>query len=269
MTKRLPRIFVPPKAFKEQDLVFLAGKERHYLLDVLRLGQGDRVMVLDGLGSKRPAVIILDRSGKAGLLFEERAQGADTLEQGDKTDIHLILLFGITKGDGPELVIRAGTEIGVAEFLPVFCKRSIPRPEKGRPWPKQRRWERVAIEAAGQCRRDYFPRVHNPVDLASALDSDILGSAPVKICCSLLSKKNIRDVLKAYNGPDRERMVLAVGPEGGFSLREEALMKNKGFDFVSLGPFTLRAKTAGIVAPALLIHDVSGLFENVEERGGE
>jgi len=198
---------------------------------------------MDGTGRSWSATISKGESG--GLTIEL----AEPLPGQGGNDGHLVtLLFGLTKAGGPEHVIRSATEVGVTCFVPLVTARSVPRPKPGRPG-KLARWRKVALEAARQSGRRVPPDVLEPMDLAPAMALPQVFSATYKLCFSL--SPGVHHLSDA--GQLKGDTAIAVGPEGGFTREEEESMLAAGFETVSLGPYTLRAVTAGIVAPALVL----------------
>lgn len=214
----------------------LDGPDEHHLVRVLRVRPGEAVTVSDGRGSWRSCVMS-DRSKLEpvdGVVHQEMAITRP-----------VTVAFGITKSDKPDLVVQKLTEIGVDHIAPVVLDRSVVRWDDDKISHQHERFRRVSREAAMQSRQVFLPNVHR---IAANLDT-LLET-------SLFEDQWGAVALAEPGGTDDLGDVSAaiIGPEGGFSERELALVERR----VSLVGGILRAETAAIVAGALLIHARSG-----------
>jgi 16S rRNA (uracil1498-N3)-methyltransferase len=158
------------------------------------------------------------------------------------------LLVALAKGEKMDLVVQKTTELGVAAILPFEAERSVVRLDAERGEERARRWRRIAEEAARQCGRADVPEVAVPATLARAL-----AAVPRSHALHLLLAPGAGAARPA--GPAVAAAPLGhaivVGPEGGLSPGEVAACLAAGARVTSLGPRTLRAETAAIVAVAL------------------
>lgn len=218
----------------------LETAERHYLGRVLRLRDGDRFAIGDG----------------AGRLWTARLrQGTAELEQPLATPLQceppphprLTLAVALPRRDA-EVLMRMACEIGIDALLPVLAERSSPA-ERFRP----DRFEAVLREAAEQAERLWLPRLLPPVRAQALLETPWPGTALLATTRSqdlpLLDQR--LDVVSATDAPGG--VVLAIGPEGGWSPGEEAAGFGAGWLPVSLGPTILRVSTAAVVGAAALL----------------
>ena len=213
----------------------LADADRHHLAKVLRLREGEEVIVCDGAGrwarrrwagGQNPLAPLGAASGLGGdgaVSFEDRAEPA------------LTVAFAPTKGERPEWVVQKLTELGIDRIVPLISERSVVRPKGERGEAMVARLRRVAREAAAQCRRVWLPNV---TDLIGFADLPALG-VPRSVALAQLSGPQ----------PSRAHSVVAVGPEGGWSADE----LNSGLPTVGFGLSVLRAETAAVMAGALLV----------------
>jgi len=239
----IPRLPLPPDAAGD-DLLVLRGDELRYLRNVLRLGPGDAVLVFDDTGREWPATLERLDAREAGLrLGAVRQRAAEAAER-------VFLLLGLTKGDAPDRVVRGATEVGVAGFLPAITARSIRRLPPERAVTRRARWQKIAAEAVRQSGRTRMPRVALPCSLTEALASDTVAGAARRLFFSPAAGASLAQALPT----DTPSVVLAIGPEGGFTDEEERQLAAAGFAAVNLGPRVLRAVTAGVVVPALVLH---------------
>ncbi len=220
-----------PKRFfveKIAEEVRLEGEEFRHARNVLRLGVGDEVTLLDGSGKEYAAIVA--RAERNALLLH--VAGEKPADREPRADVYL--LIGALKGDKTELVVQKATELGANRIGVFFSRYSSAYPSEN----KLERLRRVAREAAKQCLRARVPEVEYFGDLASALNSAENYKNKLFACEFLERSEQTSDTGGSY--------CLVVGSEGGFSEEEFALARSCGFAGVSLGKRILRAETAAI-----------------------
>jgi len=215
------------------DLINLDSHQLHYLLRVLRLGNNDRFIALDGLGHSWMAEII-DKSAKIVELIDVDAE----------LPIFLSLITALPKGSGYEQVIRCCTELGVNSFMPVISDRTIIKPSNN----KIQRWRKIVTEAAEQSERQIVPTIFEPVKFTAAIDH--IQSESDKYIC--IARGDIPSLWHCLLNSESSSIVIATGCEGGWSDQEVEKAIASGFKPVSLGSRILRAVTAPIVVSSLV-----------------
>ncbi len=227
-----PRLFVQgPLA--EGEAVTLDGPQAHYLLRVMRVGEGDVVILCDDLTGEWAAEVTSagkrDLSLSATRRLREREQVPD-----------FWLCAALLKKDRFDLVLEKATELGVRRIAPVLARRCVAdrlNPDRAR---------MIVTEAAEQCARTALPELAAPVKLDALLRdwpedralffADEQGGDPAATAFS------------AHQGPS----ALLIGPEGGFDDAERAAVRALPHARpISLGPRILRGETAAIAATAL------------------
>jgi 16S rRNA (uracil1498-N3)-methyltransferase len=146
-----------------------------------------------------------------------------------------------------DLLVEKTTELGVSRIMPALTEFTVAR-ATSIDSARAQRWRRLAVSAATQCGRASVPSVDRPVPFA-----DAVRAVPQEAVRLLLWEGEHRVTLPEIHAarPEPLAVVLAVGPEGGFAAGEVALARAAGFTVSGLGPRTLRAETAAIVALAL------------------
>lgn len=193
-------------------------------MQVLRLGVGDCVQVFDGQGHEATATITHLEPQRALL------QLGEVVEAVAETPQPVTLAIALLKGDKLSDVVRAATELGVAQIQLLVTEHADAR-EIGAQ--KLQRLGRVAQEASKQSRRSVTPAVLAPIPLAQLHWSGQLYLAHPGTSARLLQHLG-------WDSP----VTLLTGPEGGLSDKEVSLLTEKGAVAVSLGPRILRAETA-------------------------
>ena len=185
----------------------------------------------------------------------------------------VVLVQGLAKGDKMDTVIRHATELGVAAFVPLVCERSVVRLDAKKAAARTERWRAVAKSAAMQSGQPAVPEVAEPVRLADAC-SVAAGATAVLVCweeapgTARLDEALASALGDALMPPEDARVAVVVGPEGGLTRAEvDALLAcNPRASLVTLGPSILRTETAGIVAPALVLHELGRLARSGRAR---
>lgn len=164
----------------------------------------------------------------------------------DSPAIHLSLLLAVFKFDRMEWAIEKCTELGVTRIIPIVARRTDSHLALASA-KRVERWRRIALQAAEQSRRAMPPEISDPIKLRDALSI----SAELKI---VLSEAEEQTNLSEVSGPTgNSQVLLAVGPEGGWTEDELNLFQEEGWLSASLGPTILRAETAAVAAVAITI----------------
>lgn len=244
----------------EQDEVFalrLTAEDLKHA-GVLRMKRGEHIAVIDGAGDYFECEIAsLDRDGMSVRI----TQKGDAATQ----QATVILAQGIAKGDKMDAIVRQGTEIGVSGFIPFAAARSVVRLDDAKAERRMGRWRQIAKSAAMQSGRRSIPEIASPMVLGSLCEFAAQAHAVLvcweeeaagDICAALRDRLGMQGVI-----PDDARVIVVIGPEGGLEPEEVAALKdaNRYCVSVSLGTTVLRTETAGVVASALVIHELGGL----------
>jgi 16S rRNA (uracil1498-N3)-methyltransferase len=246
----LQRLVIHPSQLCDRQ-VALTDTQRHYLCRVLRLGAGDRFVVLDGQGQSWQA-----------QLAANGAELIETLVGQTELPLAVTLVAALPKGNGFDEVVRQCTELGVVGIIPVMSDRTLLHPSPQ----KLERWRRIAQEAAEQSERQVVPTILEPLPFKTLLrepnpQGTLIQSTLIKYLCAergssphLLHSLDLLDSL-ALPAPGREpapSITIAVGPEGGWTDAEITAAIAADYQTVSLGPRILRAVTAPMVALAII-----------------
>lgn len=236
----MPRIFLPIS--DHPDTIRITGEKARYLKAVLRCTGGEELEVLDGRGrSFRTKIRSIT---KKELLAEVLEEGRCETE----SSLNIILVQGLLKGEKMDFVIQKTTELGVKEIIPAITERSQVRDTR-----RSGRWKKVAEEASRQSGRSEVPLIHDPVPF-SEIFSGIPSYEPYFIKCRGLIFREGGGIGAAEameKAKDCESVMLAVGPEGGFTGDEVKTAESRGFITTSLGNRILRAETAAIAVTCI------------------
>ncbi|WP_427161207.1 16S rRNA (uracil(1498)-N(3))-methyltransferase [Aliinostoc sp. HNIBRCY26] len=227
---QLQRITIAPSQLQESQIL-LTPQQEHYLKRVLRLREGEQFIAMDGLGKWWLAQI-----------NAEQAQVLKPLVVATELPVAITLMMALPKGSGFEEVVRSCTELGVACIAPVLSDRTLLNPSPQ----KLERWRRIAAEAAEQSERAFVPTILEPVTFKEAVTNSTANHR--YICEARGEYSHLQNLIKPITGD----VVIATGPEGGWTDKEIAEAIASGFQPVSLGSRILRAVTAPVVALSLI-----------------
>lgn len=242
---------IPPEQIGDEEII-ITGSDLEHLVRVLRLRPGDAITVSNGQGTVYHCVLQQITKDKA--VGTIRGAYPDTSEP----PIEVMLLQGLPKGDKLDLIIQKATELGVTAVYPIAMERSVVKLSPEKAASRVKRWQRIAFEAAKQCRRNRAPVVHSVMTLAGVFDS-LPGETKVLIPWEGEKTRGIRQVLTSPEFTAAKRIALVIGPEGGFAGEEIILAENWGAVPVSLGPRILRTETAAIATLTVLMYQLGDL----------
>jgi 16S rRNA (uracil1498-N3)-methyltransferase len=234
VTQHLPRFFTAQPAGLGELVALSPDEARH--ARVRRLAIGEPVALFDGAGFSCVGVVAeATRDRLCVRVTDVRPP------RSDESPLVLTLAVGLAKGDKLDWIVEKATELGVSIVQPFATEHSLGEPSAAR----QARWRHIALAAAKQCGRSVLPAIAAPIGFAALLQTP----ADLRL---LLAERGATQRLAALGSdvPPRS-LLLAVGAEGGFSDGELTAASAAGFALVTLGPRTLRAETAALVAAAL------------------
>ena len=245
---RMHRVLIPPHAVRGGEITVTDPGDLHHLLDVLRVGIGDRLECFDGAGRNYAGRIL--RSGRQAVTI-----AIDERTEEPPLRLAITLAQALIKPEPFEWVIQKATELGVTQILPTLTSRTRVRVSPGTETARMKRWRRIAEAAAAQCGRASLPSITEPQPFEEALKA--VGSR----CALLPTLAEQGDSLERLAGRVRQAgdVIVLIGPEGDFSPEEVALAKRCGAQPVTLGRATLKSETAAIATLAILQHLVGAL----------
>lgn len=236
---RIPRVYID-RNLQSGHEVLLPEQAGEHVARVLRLERGHPMILFNGDGREYDATL-------ASL-----AKRAVTAEVGVGRDVDreaplkLTLVQGIARGEKMDWILQKATELGVARIVPIVTERTEVKLDEERAERRVLHWTQVIAGACEQSGRTRLPQLEMPQRLdrwLSALDDD----GPLRLALIPGGDVGARDLPAMPHGA-----LLCVGPEGGFSDKDIAMLQQSAFRALRLGPRILRTETAGIAALAAL-----------------
>ena len=233
---RTVRLFVDRDL--DGDTLPLDEGEAHYLAHVLRLQRGDELIVFNGRGEERHALVSAVQRRSAVLALRA---GHPSLPE---SPLDLTLVQALPKADAMDLIVQKATELGARTIVPVYAEFSVVRIEGERLDRRVEHWRRIAQSACEQSGRHAPPQILVPVPL-----NDGVRDLPRDVAKLALDPTAGARFAATPRAP--HSLAVAVGPEGGFAQADWLHLDAAGFTRVTLGSRVLRAETAAITACAI------------------
>jgi 16S rRNA (uracil1498-N3)-methyltransferase len=224
------------------EVRFSAAQE-HQIARVLRLRDGDLVVVLDGAGGEAAARLSVEGRRVAAMV-----QGPS--RRCGEPALRVVVYQALIRPENFAWLLQKGTEVGVSAFVPLRTARSQHggAPPAGR----HERLRAILREAAEQSRRLHIPTLSEPRTLDEALTEIASSGAPAILLWEGQGAPRLSDALRGHLSPGMA-IYLLVGPEGGWAPHEVDQARRAGLHLVSLGPRLLRAETAAVIGASGLL----------------
>jgi len=220
---------------------FLVGARADHLVRVLRGRVGQEFDIATGNEVRRGFLTAISADRVEFELGERIAVSQD---------VRITLLLSIFKFDRMEWAIEKCTELGVARIVPVIARRTEAHLAAAAA-KRVDRWRRIVLQASEQSRRSLVPEVCQPLKLKDA--STFPASVRV-VLSELETEVRLKDTLQSLSNGD---VVIALGPEGGWTNEELTIFSELGWSSASLGRTILRAETAAIAAISIVQSELS------------
>ena len=220
--------------------VEIVGSDVHHMVNVMRFGMGDRVILCtDQQQSYVAEILSLTKT-------HVRVKVVNRKEEFVELPVFVTIAQGMIKLDKMEWVIQKGTECGASGFMPVRMKRSVAKVEAKKADSRRDRWQKIALEAARQSHRQVVPTVGDVADF----DQVLKMGEQYDLCLFAYEAFNQGDkgrLATVLQGVEQgAKVLILIGPEGGIDETEVEALIQAGFCPIGLGPRILRTETAPI-----------------------
>ena len=223
-----------------QDTVIIDGEQFHHLVKVRRMNVGDEAELFDGRGMVAVAVITEINKAHARIKIQRRET------QKPRQEGRIVIGTSVAKGSRFDWLVSKCTELGVDRIVPIAFQRTV-KLAKGAQ--AGERYSKLAVEAAKQCGRNFLPRIDEVCSLSECIEKLKEEYPQIQLLFGSLntSAKSIMEIDTV--GTD---IMAFVGPEGGFTEKEESILQDNGAVGVHLAETILRIETAAIAFAAIL-----------------
>ncbi|RDW19238.1 16S rRNA (uracil(1498)-N(3))-methyltransferase [Oceanobacillus arenosus] len=252
----MQRYFIPQTDWEGNE-VRIKGDDAHHITRVMRNKVGDQIICNHENGSAAICEItLLDQHYVAAIVIEWKHEEVEL-------PIDVTIAQGLPKGDKFELILQKGTELGAHAFIPVKMDRSIVVWDGKKTEKKLTRFAKIVKEASEQSHRNKIPEVTLPLTILELINEST--NYDVKIFAyeeeaKVEAHQSFAEIVNRI--APKQRVLVCIGPEGGFSDQEAAQLKQYGFNSVRLGPRILRTETASLYVLASLSYHFEELNGN-------
>lgn len=229
---KLKRAWVEASLHKEAIIKITSKEKRHHLNTVLKIKAGENLRLFNQTHGEWLGQVQEVNKKEIKIAIQEQLRKM-------KPESGIIIAFAPIKPDRLRFLIEKCTEIGAAEFIPVITERTIMRSIK------QEKLHSYAVGASEQSERLFVPEIKEIVSLKNFIRA--YSTNPILFCNERSDSSFINRALQKL--PEIHRLIIFIGPEGGFSTAEQKLLAaKKNIYSVSLGENILRTETAAIFA---------------------
>lgn len=230
---RIPRIH-HPEPIQQLGSLALGEDAAGHVGRVLRMKEGQEVLLFDGSGAEFPAEITEVLKKNVTVNVTER------IERSSESPLDLHLGQVISRGDKMEFTIQKSVELGVNTITPLISERCGVKLDAKRFEKKLAQWQKIAIAACEQCGRNTVPVIRPIMQLEEWCSEP---SEALKLNLHPRAKYSINTLPEPIN-----KVRLLIGPEGGLSAEEISMTEQYKFEETLLGPRVLRTETAALTA---------------------
>ena len=239
----MTRFFVEPEELQPDFLVLTGENAQH--AKVLRLKNGEQVLVCDGQGNECVCTVSDVSPGQIGLVVNKR-QDSET-----EARVRVSVYMAFPKADKLEHVIQKATELGAFEIVAFPSSRCVSKPDDKSLKKKLERWQKIASSAAEQSGRGRIPEVLVLPSYKAALDR----AAKADKALLFYENEQATTLRMALESGSYETVSLLTGPEGGLEEKEVAQAAEAGLRVCTLGKRILRCETAPLCALSAVMYD--------------
>ena len=238
----MTRFFVSPEELQPNFLVLTGENAQH--AKVLRLKNGEEVLVCDGQGQECLCAVSDVSQGQISLIVKDRRESAS------EASVQVSVYMAFPKADKLEHVIQKATELGVYEIVAFPSARCVSKPDEKSLQKKLERWQKIAASAAEQSGRGRVPQV---IVLSSFRDA-ITRACQADKALMFYENEQATTLRMAMEQGSAATISLLTGPEGGLEEKEVEEARQMGMQVCTLGKRILRCETAPLCALSAVMY---------------
>lgn len=224
-------------------------KETSRHIFVLRLSEGNEIVLFNGTGGEYPARIIASDKTKTRVeILSHDPREAELTYQ-------ITLAQALPESSKMDWIIEKAVELGASRIQPLAAQRSVVRLNADRAEKRLARWQTIVTAASEQCGRNTLVEICEPVAFNTFVEE---SNERLAVMFTPRASETLSDWT---NRQTPQAITIMIGPEGGFSPEEEELAIQNGVIPLSMGSRILRTETAGMVA----ISAINAIWENKTE----
>lgn len=227
---------------KNNENFILSDSDIHHIKRVMRCKNNDKIEVVY---DKTVYLCNIDDIETLALSI------IDSYQEDRELNINLTIAIALVQEQKFDLILQKLTELGVSSIIPIKTERSIIKIDSSKEEKKKNRWETICKEASEQSHRVTIPEIKNIMTLKELINN----KKELNLICSLNDKTKPLD---EYLSDKVKDILFVIGPEGGFSEKEEEFLMENGFEATTLGKRVLRVETAAIYVSSIINYVYKG-----------
>ena len=243
----MPQFFIKTSQINSSEILVDNYDDLKHMVSVLRVKNGDILHFIDEdeFVYEAEVVDVSRHFLRACIITKNKSKR--------KLSLNLTLAQSVLKNNAQDIVIQKATELGTTRIIPILTKYTIPKFLTDEEISaKIKKWNKIAFESCKQCERSSMPIIEKIVPLCD-LNID---EYDIKIACLERSTTlPMKELLRVINYTKKSKILIIIGPEGGFSNEELDFFDRNNFYCVTLGNLILRAETAVISALSCVIYE--------------
>ncbi len=249
----MPHFFINSKDVKNNKIIISDKENFIHIAKSLRIKRGEKLLLIDE-NQIQYETVVDDVTNK-----EVTVNVESSYKSNRSLDFKLYLAQTPLRSDAQSFVIEKATELGIDGVYPLFtdnCALARNVIDK-----KIEKWQRIMYEASKQCERAYIPKCFELISLEQILELKKSGYKIIAFC-ERIANLTLKDYCTTNPIVQNDKVLVIIGPEGGFSDREFDFFKDNKIPMLTLGNLILKAETAVTVALGNIIYE----FENYRKN---
>lgn len=234
----MPHFFIDSKFFKDNFIIISDEDNYNHIVKSLRAKPGENILLIDENQ--------IQYEGKIANITKKSIEVkiTNSYKSNRHLEFKLCLAQSPLRSDAQALIIEKATELGVDGIYPIFTDNCVLK--KGVIEEKIKKWQKNMVEASKQCERAYIPTCFKPLDMETLIQDNQFDR--ILAFVERNADYKLKNYLKGKPILKNEKILVIIGPEGGFSTKEFEFFKKNNITTLSLGDLILKAETAVIVA---------------------
>lgn len=250
----MPHFFINSKDVNNNNKVIISDKDNfNHIARSLRVKKGEKLLLIDENQIQYETVVEEITNKEITVNVE------NYYKSNRRLDFRLYLAQSPLRSDAQSIVIEKATELGADGVYPICtdnCALASTIIQKKIP-----KWQRIMFEASKQCERAYIPTCYELTNLKDIVELKDRGFRIIAFC-ERYTELSLHEYCEKNPIKNDEKIILIIGPEGGFSKKEFELFENSNIPMLTLGNLILKADTAVTVALGNVIYE----FENYRKN---
>lgn len=253
----MQKFFVEDNQIKENK-IYIEGSDVKHISNVLRLEKKEKIQICNKETAKN-YIVEIEKIQKEKIITNI----LEELPISTESNLEIDLYQGLPKADKMELIIQKTTEIGISSIIPVDMVRCVVKLEEKETKKKIERWQKIALAAAKQSKRDKIPQVKDKIKLKEIIVK-IQEYDKFFVAYEEEIKNTLKQELQNIAKKENYKIGILIGPEGGIDKKELELLNENGAIIVTLGKRILRTETAPIVMVSNILYELENEKEEVK-----